>query len=243
MRILGGFAIFDVPCHHRPMKLRLTGLLWALVFAGLLSAAEPVSDRSMTGLEFAARELSLVAKPDDTVVEAVFSFVNRSDRNVVIDLVKPSCGCTAPSLEKTSYEPGEEGKIKVIFTVGGRQGPQHLSINVRTNAGEQPLTLLVDVPRRVEIMPRLLLFNRESNGPQIVGLTYHVGTPVEIQEARNLPPGYTVDVREIEKGSKFEVSFTHTGTGTVTETSSYEVRSRDAFGREHSDRIFLRSTY
>ena len=214
----------------------MAGLLGLALFTSF-SAAEPAT---ATGLEFVEREIALVAKPEDTVLEAAFAFVNRADRVVVVEETKASCGCTVPTLEKKSYEPGETGEIRVTFTIGARQGPQRLSVRVRTDAGEHELVLRVDIPPRVTLQPRLLLFRAGESDAKIARATYHVGTPITLLEPRNLDPGFTVTVREVEAGKEFELSVTYVGDSAAAKTGSYELRSRDASGREHSDRLYLR---
>ena len=77
--------------------------------------------------------------------------------------VRASCGCTAATLDKTTYAPGEQGVVDVTFTFDGRTGPQVKYVTV-TTAGPDPqehlLTLTVDIPRSS-------IVNRESSsGPR-----------------------------------------------------------------------------
>ena len=48
-------------------------------------------------------------------VVAVYGFTNTSDKPVRLTDVQPSCGCTVPTLEKDTYNPGETGKITATF--------------------------------------------------------------------------------------------------------------------------------
>lgn len=60
---------------------------------------------------------------DTEPVEHVFTFTNVSDKEITI-AVAASCGCTVPTLEKTTYKPGENGKVTARFDPHSRQGAQ-----------------------------------------------------------------------------------------------------------------------
>lgn len=60
---------------------------------------------------------------DTETVEHTFNFTNVSDKEITI-AVAASCGCTVPTLEKTTYKPGESGKVSARFDPHNRQGPQ-----------------------------------------------------------------------------------------------------------------------
>ena len=64
--------------------------------------------------------ITLKARSDDTVLEAVYKFTNKSDLPVKIEKVKSSCGCTTATTDKETYAPGERGLLKAVFTVGDR---------------------------------------------------------------------------------------------------------------------------
>lgn len=218
------------------MTFRVLACLLALATSVALRAVEPAAD----GLEFSTREISLVAKPGDERLEAGFVFVNRAARAVSVLELKAACGCTVPSLEKTLYAPGEEGKIRAVFTVGGRQGVQRLAIKVRTDAGEHDLILQVDIPARFTLLPRLLLFRSGEAAAKTAQVTYHAATPVTLLEPRNRDQAFAVTVRETAPGREFELAVTYVGDPAQARTASYELRSRDAAGREFSDRLYLR---
>lgn len=93
--------------------------------------------------------------------EIRFSFAFRNDGTepVTIDAIEVSCGCTATSLEKDTYAPGERGTLEVLYRPDGQTGAQTKTVTVRTV--EQPgrpatLTLKVNVPRLFDIYPRLV---------------------------------------------------------------------------------------
>jgi len=68
------------------------------------------------------------------VQKCTFVFTNVGDAPLVINQAIASCGCTAPSYTKKPIQPGETGKIDVVYDGKGKY-PGHFkkTITVRTN--------------------------------------------------------------------------------------------------------------
>jgi len=80
---------------------------------------------------------------EDGPVTHTFSFVNTSDKPVMILAVKPSCGCTTPEWSKEPVLPGKTGMVKAQFDPKGRPGFFHKSLTVTTDFDGQPITLYI----------------------------------------------------------------------------------------------------
>jgi hypothetical protein len=52
-------------------------------------------------------------------IEVTFRFKNTGDKNLVIENVSASCGCTIPETPKEPFAPGQEGIIKAKFNGSG----------------------------------------------------------------------------------------------------------------------------
>jgi hypothetical protein len=94
---------------------------------------------------------------DTEPVEHVFTFTNVSDKEVTI-AVAASCGCTVPTLEKTTYKAGENGKVTARFDPHSRQGAQTktLTFTVTNPQGvfnQQIATLTANVKALVTFDP------------------------------------------------------------------------------------------
>jgi hypothetical protein len=63
----------------------------------------------------------------------VFKFKNVGNEPLVLNNVKPSCGCTTPKWTKEPVAPGETGEIHVEFDSKGKSGKQTKTITVTTN--------------------------------------------------------------------------------------------------------------
>ena len=105
--------------------------------------------------------ISHAAPLAETEFTGVFRFVNAGDTDVTLLPPRSSCGCTVPTLEKTTYAPGESGEIKAVFRYGSRVGPQRKRVMVTTDGGEShALTLAVELPQPVVLEPRMLMWSR-----------------------------------------------------------------------------------
>ena len=94
---------------------------------------------------------------DTDPVEHAFTFTNISDKEVTL-AVAASCGCTVPTMEKTTYKPGENGKVTARFDPHNRQGPQTktLTFTVTNPQGvfaQQITTLTANVKALVTFDP------------------------------------------------------------------------------------------
>jgi hypothetical protein len=75
-------------------------------------------------------------------LEIAFRFKNTGNKPLVIESVRPGCGCTVAEYPKKPIAPGSEGEITGSFDSHGRQGIQNKDIFVTANtAGSQNHTL------------------------------------------------------------------------------------------------------
>lgn len=82
------------------------------------------------------------------VLEVSFRFKNTGDKPLVIENVRPSCGCTAANPPDKPILPGEEGVINASFDSKSRQGLNSKDIIVIANTRdtkEHKLHFEVDV--------------------------------------------------------------------------------------------------
>ena len=84
-------------------------------------------------------------------LEVLFRFKNVGDKPLVIESVRPSCGCTVADPPKEPIVPGAEGEIKGSFDSQGKSGAQHKTIYVMANTkGTQTheISFTVDVQKK-----------------------------------------------------------------------------------------------
>lgn len=68
------------------------------------------------------------------IVSFTFIFRNEGTRTLSITGVDSGCGCTEVKIENKNIEPGQEGKIEVIFNSAGEVGRQLKTITLFSNA-------------------------------------------------------------------------------------------------------------
>lgn len=93
------------------------------------------------------------------VVTHEFVFTNTGNADLIIENVKPSCGCTTPDWTKEPILPGEQGSIKVQFDSKGKSGMQKKSVTVTANT--QPRTKVINFQGDVQTEPKgMLMFDQ-----------------------------------------------------------------------------------
>ena len=66
-------------------------------------------------------------------VNISFKFKNTGNKNLIIQNVTASCGCTVVEKPEQPFQPGETGTIKAKFTTEGHTGTNNKSIYVIAN--------------------------------------------------------------------------------------------------------------
>ncbi|MDQ7817198.1 MAG: DUF1573 domain-containing protein [Melioribacteraceae bacterium] len=73
-----------------------------------------------------------------------FKFRNEGEKNLVIQKVQASCGCTGASVgDKKEFKKDEAGEIKVTFNTSGRSGVQSKTVSVKSNDPANPVVALL----------------------------------------------------------------------------------------------------
>ncbi len=70
---------------------------------------------------------------ENDVVTHVYTFKNTGEVPLIIESVRPSCGCTAPDWTKTPIPVGAEGEIEVKFDSKGKPNAQNKTVTVTAN--------------------------------------------------------------------------------------------------------------
>lgn len=67
-----------------------------------------------------------------------FSFVNRSAKDLIIENIISSCGCTVAEWQKTPIKPGTASSIDVLFNPSGMYGELEKYIKIKANLSDAP---------------------------------------------------------------------------------------------------------
>lgn len=221
------------------MSRRLLPFPLFLALASALSLAEPATP-PLAGLTFERTSVVIAAELGAPSVEVEFPFTNPTNAPVEITTINSTCGCTVPSLEKLHYAPGEAGVLKARFDIGDRQGRQAKRITVHTSTGIQRLDLVVELPTRVTLAPRLVLFRQSDTQPKSARLEFSADTPVTLLSLSEPDPAFALDTQVIEPGRLFTIHARLTQTPEADTRSIVVIHTRGASGREYRDTLFFR---
>ena len=126
-------------------------ILWCLLAttltAGPARAAEGAA-KSRHPLQWDAMEVTHVARPGEEAADMVFAVTNGSAREVEIQDLRPSCGCTVAEMPRTPWilAAGGRGSFRATVDFKGKSGVFTKTIRVVSTAGAQVLTLRVEIP-------------------------------------------------------------------------------------------------
>ncbi len=73
----------------------------------------------------------------EDVVKHVFTIKNTGQNNLILENVKPSCGCTAIQWPREPIAPGETAEIEAQFNSRGKMGKQHKNITITYNGADR----------------------------------------------------------------------------------------------------------
>ena len=170
-------------------------------------------------IEWEIEEFIHEATPDQKQIVAAFPFTNEGDNPITITDVKTSCGCSTPSLDKKVYQPGEAGKLEVLFKFGNRTGRQVKTVSVKTDDSDAPtqtLMLKVEIPRPIYIQPKFLYWGpTEEKKPKAITVVFEHDSPVRVVSVEpNDATAVKSEIKAIEVGRKYEVWLEPTGVRT-----------------------------
>ncbi len=99
-------------------------------------------------LSWDALSKEFIAKPGELAANFTFSVTNVSKTNVVINWVRPSCGCTVAKLPPTPWTlaSGESGNIDLTVDLRNKFGVLSKYVSVDTSGGQKLLNLKITIP-------------------------------------------------------------------------------------------------
>ena len=96
-----------------------------------------------TGIKFEKNIINLGIIDEGQAVQVNFVFENIGDEVLVIKKINTSCGCIRKRLGKREYDPGEKGKIEIIFNSQEKLGRINEPIIIFTNTEKKYHQLLL----------------------------------------------------------------------------------------------------
>ena len=201
-------AVAQFSCSNFRLLFSVMFLSRNIITLLLATLATPVFGQ----LKWENPDQTLTAKPLDKVAVARFRFTNAGSAPVRITDIKPSCGCTTASLEKTGYAPGESGEIVASFKFEGRRGHQEKYVTVATDWVPPQTTYLhfaVNIPEPITIQPELVLWRvGDRLEPKTVRITVPDEIPEKVVSVQADNPAVKLELHEIRPGKELEVKVT-----------------------------------
>jgi len=194
-----------VPTGFRGEHRRNPARVPALVLVGFLSFLCGGVLKA-EGLKWEQTTVSLAASPTDKKIETEFAFTNTSATAVSIRKVSTSCGCTTAVPSQKVYQPGESGRLKVVFNFGGRKGAQAKGIVVQTDGGKDVLRLQVDIADPVRVDREMLSWKAgDPLEAQVFEVTVREPESARITAVKSLSDAFVAELEEVEAGRKYRV--------------------------------------
>ena len=92
-------------------------------------------------IEFETMEHDFGTINEGDPAEFVYNFKNTGEAPLIIQEVKPSCGCTVPDYSKEPVSVGGTGFVKVTFDSNGKRDLVQKTVTVTSNTEPKTLTL------------------------------------------------------------------------------------------------------
>lgn len=119
------------------MRTAFTLTLLSFFLIPMISSAQEAEiielDIPLTEMTFEYEKFDFGEIQSGEIATHLFKFTNTGDHPLILENVKPSCGCTVPFFPKVAIMPGETSEIEVNFDSKNKKGVQHKSITITAN--------------------------------------------------------------------------------------------------------------
>jgi len=106
-------------------------------------ASDSIATKALTSIAFVDTVHEFGTINEGEKVSYTFKYKNTGDNPLILEDVRPSCGCTLPEWTKDPIAPGAEGLIKVVYNSEGRPGEFHKTITVIANTSAEVVLLKI----------------------------------------------------------------------------------------------------
>ncbi|MCB1071068.1 MAG: DUF1573 domain-containing protein [Verrucomicrobia bacterium] len=144
-------------------------------------------------------------------VEHTFVVRNDGDTTLVIERVRPTCGCTVANISNKELKPGDTSEISTRLNLPGRTGKQNKTLIVYSNDPQNPeyrLTLTGEMTTAIKVEPTRHFFGQVQPGQKIsldVTLEATSDQNFSITGIEGSVPDITADVEVLEQGRKYKI--------------------------------------
>ena len=196
---------------HRSSRL-VHGLFCSALFAILLTGAGTANAQGTPSLVCDERVLDFGTVRNVDKITHTFVLKNVGDVDLVIQRVRPTCGCTTTKLPRDTIPPGESVDLDMTLSLVGRQGHQRKSIYISSNDPTSPeyqLEVTGSIQREIEMYPAQLFFNQSMHGAaatRAVRVVFNTEMPCRITGvATGTTDALEVQVAPVIEGKEYRI--------------------------------------
>lgn len=133
-------------------KAAFSGAFFAfLLFIGFLFSNLSLTSQNQGKIQFEKTFVDLGDVTEGQKISHEFTFKNTGGGPVIIQEVKPVCGCTVAKFTKRPVKPGESGVIKLTYNSSHQNGYNQKAATVKCNVcGPEGMVLTL----RVYVIPK-----------------------------------------------------------------------------------------
>lgn len=165
---------------------------------------------SHAGLVFDSTTQKATAGMEDESVTLSYKFKITGDKPVKIEALDVSCGCLEATSEKSLYQPGEKGEVKIVMKLGAFEGEVNKPTTVTTNDPVNPsiqLDSLITIPKIYDFSPLTTVWQiGEAPNPKVVKIKVMGKDPINILKTSCTRENTTAEVKVIKPGFEYEIT-------------------------------------
>ena len=168
------------------------------------------------GLKFDSLRNEIQGSLENNVYVSEFSFKNEGDTDVAIREYNATCSCMSAQVKggKLNYKPGESGVIVATFNLANFTGVVEKTLELWLNDDpvSKPsvvLTTNINIPIIIKVEPPTVRWETNAElTPKTITVTMNHDEPIKVLSAETTNPAYSLEVKTIEEGKKYEVEVT-----------------------------------
>lgn len=143
-------------------------------------------------------------------VHHTFTLRNAGDQPLVIQSVKPSCGCTEATLADDTLDPGESTTLELILTLHGKTGPMSKGVVLGSNDPDQPfftINMVGTAYAPLTATPAAVAMRvvKPTDADKSVELSVRAGTTMQLSDAKALDDRVTVMLQTVKPGQAYRL--------------------------------------
>lgn len=144
-------------------------------------------------------------------VNHLFTLRNEGDDVLEISRVRYGCGCITARVADTRIRPGGQTKLRVRFSLKGREGPQRQQIIVESNDPLRPrfeFAMVGEALAAMSVRPDRIFWgniHEDAESSQVVELDFRLETPVRIVKSDIPSTMFSIDASVISEGESYKL--------------------------------------